>query len=304
MKNIFQIWGTILTLIWILSFFGVACGETVTENNSTTYAGPYLGQHPPGDSAVLFAPELFVRENESHDTPYFTPEGKKMLWGAIMPDLMAGACMEMNDDGVWSEIMAPCRGGGSILRPDGNRLYFHQFEAPPGVKFPDKQGREFMWYADKVGDEWSESKPVDSVVNKYSMHWQFGVAANDNLYFSVGGNLCCAEYANGRHLEQQPLLGKNNKNIPGGLPYIAPDESYIIYAILNDRRLGDLFISFKTEDETWTDGQRLGGGINTEASELCPKVTPDGKYLFYIGDGAGFFRPFWINMSIIHALKP
>ena len=191
-------------------------------------------------------------------------------------------------------------------RPDGNRVYFHSFERPPGVSFPDKQDQyaEFMWYCDRLGDEWSEPKPVDPTVNKNSMHWQFGVAANENIYFSIGGNLSCARFANGHHLEPVPLLDDSQSLIPGGLPFIAPDEDYLIYARFNNRRRGDLYIRFRTDSGTWTTEKRLGGGINTEASELCPRVTPDGKYLMYIGDGAGFFRPFWVSMSIVDPLRP
>ena len=65
-------------------------------------------------------------------------------------------------------------------------------------------------------------------------------------------------------------------------PYIAPDESYIIFDAqeTSEGENGDLFISFN-DNGTWTASYNLGSKINTEYSESTATVSPDGKYLFF-----------------------
>ena len=74
-------------------------------------------------------------------------------------------------------------------------------------------------------------------------------------------------------------------------PYIAPDESYLIYD-----RLGDLYITFKEDDGAWSSSRRLNGEINTHAYEFAPYVTPDGKYFFFTREGTVY----WVSTRVIH----
>ena len=49
----------------------------------------------------------------------------------------------------------------------------------------------------------------------------------------------------------------------------------------------------------------MGKNINSDLHELCPQVTPDGNYLFFIrNDNRGELRPFWVAAKIIEELKP
>jgi hypothetical protein len=267
------------------------------------YRGPYLGQEPPQDGAVLFAPRLFVRENESHDTPVFSNDGRTLCWVAVMPDTSCRVAIVMREDGTWSGI-TPYPYAGHF-RPDGMRRYFHRTVCPPGGDFPGKQGRyeEFIWFSDRVESAWSEPQPVSAAVNRHPMHWQFGVASNDNLYFSVGSDLACFRCVDDVHQEPELLVTRGGATIRGGLPYVAPDESYLIFVRFDERRRGDLFVTFRNDGGSWSEPRQLEGGVNTDASELCPAVSPDGRYLFYISDDAGFFRPYWVPSSVMDSLR-
>jgi len=74
----------------------------------------------------------------------------------------------------------------------------------------------------------------------------------------------------------------NNSGIWKAHPYIAPDESYIIYdaEVSNIPDNGDLFMSFNING-TWSKALSLGANINTEVSETTATVSPDGNYLFF-----------------------
>jgi len=69
-----------------------------------------------------------------------------------------------------------------------------------------------------------------------------------------------------------------------GLPYIAPDESFMIFMAGGGRpdSLGgyDFYISYNRNGQ-WTKAKNFGAPINSSADEFSAKITPDGKYLFW-----------------------
>jgi len=73
--------------------------------------------------------------------------------------------------------------------------------------------------------------------------------------------------------------------------YIAPDESYLIYCSRSFTPVddyGDLFISFRRPDGSWTDRIKLDESINTKGDERFPSVSPDGKYFFFNRNSPGY----------------
>ena len=79
--------------------------------------------------------------------------------------------------------------------------------------------------------------------------------------------------------------------------FVAPDESYLIF-VSSDRPggfgSGDLYITYRQDDGSWSDAKNLGDTINTDQYDFCPVVSPDERVFFYTaGDdvhwvGAGF----------------
>lgn len=74
-------------------------------------------------------------------------------------------------------------------------------------------------------------------------------------------------------------------------PYIAPDESYIIFS-----RLGrGFYISFKDKSKKWLKPVKL----NEYLEGVCPLISPDGRYFFFNADGI-----YWMPAKIIKELRP
>jgi hypothetical protein len=83
-------------------------------------------------------------------------------------------------------------------------------------------------------------------------------------------------------------------------PFVAPDESYIIFSARHPVRHDyDCFISFHRRDGTWSKETSLGDQINTSASEANAFVTADGKYLFF----SRKFDIYWVSANIIEELR-
>lgn len=83
-------------------------------------------------------------------------------------------------------------------------------------------------------------------------------------------------------------------------PYISPDESYIIYDGEGTEGYGDndLYISFNNNGK-WTEAVNMGPQVNTDQTEMCPSVSPDGKYLFFHRGGEGHGDIYWIDFRPI-----
>ena len=88
---------------------------------------------------------------------------------------------------------------------------------------------------------------------------------------------------NGKYQGPENLGDAINTTFDEFEPYIAPDESFLIF-MAGGRPDGlggfDLFISYNREGK-WTQAQNLGAPINSAANELSPKITPDSKYFFW-----------------------
>ena len=59
-------------------------------------------------------------------------------------------------------------------------------------------------------------------------------------------------------------------------------------------------ISYRDEAGSWVTPIDLGQKINSVRYALCPAVTPDGKYMFLIGEG----DIYWVDAKFIEELKP
>ncbi len=88
------------------------------------------------------------------------------------------------------------------------------------------------------------------------------------------------------------------------MPFIAPDESYLLFS--SDRNTGrqSLFISFRRSDGSWTEAHGLGEAINSQKGERFPYVSPDGKYLFFTRwHGRDNEDIMWVSSKIIDDLR-
>lgn len=94
-------------------------------------------------------------------------------------------------------------------------------------------------------------------------------------------NVWRSRLVGGAYQEAEPLPAVINQ-YGASNPYIAPDERYIIFSSGRPGGVGssDLYISFRT-DNGWSEPVNLGPRVNSAATEFCPMVSPDGRWLFF-----------------------
>jgi hypothetical protein len=64
-----------------------------------------------------------------------------------------------------------------------------------------------------------------------------------------------------------------------------------------------IFVSFiKSQDGKWTEPVDLNDKYGIKG--MCPMVTKDGKYLFYLDYVNSRSQPFWVSARFIEELRP
>ncbi len=273
--------------------------------------GNWLGQPEPGDEPRVFAPGIvsgFALGSE-HSPVTFSPDGHDVFW----TQAFRGPVMySRRVNGLWTPpkpapFMSTYGEGEPIFTPDGRRLYFLSWRplAPGG-----RSDKENIWFVDRAGDGWSEARPVSEVVNAFEHHWLFSVAADGTLWFSStrdggsgGRDLYYAPMEHGVHQAPRHAGGVLNSAGDEHMPYIAPDGSYLLF-VSRGREGGEsdfrFYISYRSAGGAWTPPLRVGGKIETIQQALCPLVTPDGRFMSFLGRG----DIYWVKADFIEALRP
>ncbi|MFC2119241.1 TolB family protein, partial [Bacteroidota bacterium] len=281
------------------------------QNNFPVLTGPYLGQTPPGKTPEIFAPGI-INPN-LHGCPVFSPDGNEAYWNLMEGgNHIIGSFVE---NGIWTnpqelDIFNSLNNSGEpCLSVDGNKLFVIS-RTSIGIGQPVKEN---IWYAERIPgtSHWGVPQPLSHYVNSMEMHWQMSIAENENIYFhslaSGGGDIYMSEFINGDY--SNPIrLGPHVNTEEGyeNTPYIAPDESYIIFSrvIWGSPEEGELFISFKIADREWSEAISMDLLNENYSSQLCPNLSPDGNYLFYISQTSQGNTTFWIDAEIIDDLNP
>jgi Tol biopolymer transport system component len=255
----------------------------------------YLGQTPPGNTPVLFAPGMVSTDGYNEHTLSVSPDGNEIYFTR---DPGYNTMLVIRHDTIWdSPISAGFTGREAIFSPDGSKIFYNDGD---------------IWYIEKNGDTWSSPTKLGSNINT-TAHEYYASATNDGtLYFSRidadHAHIYKSKYKNGQYLVAERLPSPINLNSCNNYhPFVSPNGDYIVY---NSNRSGgfggaDLYISFQKENGDWSNAINLGDNINSSQYDLCPVFSPDLKYLFFTRYNAstGEGDVYWVSSSIIDSLK-
>ena len=276
--------------------------SNVKENDYLTIENPYLGQKPPELKPIPFAPGLVSTEIYEYDGA-FTPDMKAFYFIRRGEENKKSAFYEYkyNEiDGEWkkSEIASPWI-GRPVISPDGQTMHLGDN------------------YLKRTEAGWSELQKLEPpTVSNDSMYiMRLSSSSNGTYYFDTYKEndstfpIRYSRLINGKYEEPKALPKAINTGTFLSHPFIAPDESYLLFDAKRDDGFGesDIYISFKHKDGTWGDGINLGDKINTNGWEASASITPDGKYLFFSRNvGSDDFENvdiFWVDAEVILSLK-
>lgn len=276
--------------------------SNVKENDSLTIENPYLGQKPPELKPIPFAPGL-VSTDFYEVNSAFTPDMKAFYFIRRGEENKKSAFYEYKYNeinGEWkkSEIASPWI-GRPVISPDGQTMHLGDN------------------YLKRTEAGWSELQKLEPpTVSNDSMYiMRLSSSSNGTYYFDTYKEndstfpIRYSRLINGKYEEPKALPKAINTGTFLSHPFIAPDESYLLFDAKRDDGFGesDIYISFKHKDGTWGNAINLGDKINTNAWEASASITPDGKYLFFSRNvGSEDFENvdvFWVDAKIIFNLK-
>lgn len=249
--------------------------------------GLYFGQRPPGATPEVFAPGIVSLDDRFEQFLVYRPDGQGLVFSVTNGDWSAFELrtMDRGKNGWGPDARAAFQGqaGGltAALSPDGDEVFI----TAPWPSYPPSD----VWRSRREAGRWSEPLKVGPPVSSAGDEWEVAMAANGTLYFSSdrpGGegdlDIYRAPRVNGGYVEAENLGPKINSSAGDDLPWIAPDESYLIFASDRPGGLGnrDLYISYRVGG-AWTDPVNLGAPINSPQWDIYPSVSPDGRYLFF-----------------------
>jgi hypothetical protein len=297
---------------------------------------PYLGQPAPALLPERFAPGI-VSTGAIELNAVFAPDGREFLFTRLIDGgeeegypgrtrpVMHHSVFE---DGRWSAprplLLYP---GGALavavdmaISPDGGELVFagrHPHEFSSGEPVFD------LWKSRRTDRGWSIATVLPPPVRSPASEIYSVLVSDGSIYFTSnrpggfaeGGrfDVYRAQRVPDGGFAEPVNVGPPINSASGiGDTFVAPDESYLIFASSRPGGYGqgDLYVSFRRADGAWTDPVNLGDGINTKDTEFCPMVSPDGRYLFFSRRwGSGWATAtggdvFWVDAVILDRFRP
>lgn len=294
----------------------VALGFAVESRGRTGQAGqgPYLGQKPPGSTPQIFAPGIV--STDAHEfSCSFTPDGKEFYF--TRSEALQSPTLIMVSkwvDGVWTPpAPAPFNdasggrpGGGmsfeAVVTPDGRRLYFSSDRPIPGQPDPGGMPMLNIWYVEREGDHWGRPKapgaPFNPMKTMLISMTKTGTIYTADISAGMGNNrIAVARLKDGAYQPLEVLGAPINVGPINNYPYVAPDESYLIFS----RRetpggAGGLYISSKAPDGTWGEPRRIDLGPLNGGQGM---ISPDGKYLFFTAGERRKGDIYWVEARFL-----
>ncbi|WP_024772988.1 hypothetical protein [Aquimarina macrocephali] len=276
-------------------------GNSENDPNFSVLETAYFGEKPPSLIPVEFAPAIL------------SPEGL-FEGGSFSPDMKEYYFTRKNGKYKNRTFF--------VIRYENNRwgnesetyIRWPQFSADGKIMYIGKEYRE------RTDTGWSELKSPGEFL-KDMAHGR-SVSSNGTYYFTVykkedkgKGSMRYSRLIDGKRENPVKMSREINTGKDIAHPYIAPDESYLIWDVVREDGHGqaDLYISFKKKDGSWLPAMNMGSTINTEMQESAPHVTHDGKYLFFTRgewkvneDGSTNYvgKRYWVDALVIENLRP
>ncbi len=267
----------------------------------------YLKQKLPSTTPEIFAPNLISKKGEYEFGSVFNKNATEFFYGVNVNGKEEIRYSKLQGN-KWSSpqtILSHNNYGFNdpFLSPDEQRLYFISQKTLVGH---DKKDDYDIWYVNRTANGWSEPINAGTNINSESSEYYISFTKDGTMYFSSNKkennfNIYTSKDINGRFQEAIQLSNAINTAAYEADVFIDPDEKYIIFCSKRKEGFGqgDLYISFKKADGTWSTSVNMGDRINTKGHELCPFVSSDGNYLFYTSNQ----DIYWVSTKILDSYK-
>jgi len=252
-----------------LTLLAATTASMAEDRAFPVFKGPLMGQTPPGRTAEVFAPDTISTEGwelEGVFAPgmnefYFTTNGFGEHRSAIIGFRQKG------DE--WHQFWVGRRTGEAVFSSDGQTMHLAKT------------------YRTRSGDSWSDVKRLGPKIDREEWGIMRLSASDAGTYvfddYKGGDILRVSKVVNGERQDPVKLPAQFNSGKMTAHPYIAPDESYLIWDSEREDGHGesDLYVSFRKADGSWGPAINMGPEVNSAEDDFYATVTPDGKYIMF-----------------------
>ncbi len=269
----------------------------------TGLQGPYLGQKTPGLVPEVFAPGIVSTAGHFDFSVTFTPDGREIYFTSRPEPGGQNAVWvsRWEKDGWTVPAIASFSSVGwsnePFITPDGKRLYFGSRRLQPGATQPGYG----IWVSDRTDAGWSE--PRFHGPGMYVSTDRSGDLYLTDITQIAGGGIIRYPWTGGAFGKPERLGGGVNQPNGADHAFVSPDGSFIVFDVSRPGGQGgegDLYVCFRQADGSWGEALNLGDSVNSETTNFCPSLSPDGKYLFF-----GMNRDiYWVSAEVIERLRP
>jgi len=295
------------SLILILLLGLSACSQKNKKSNLTL-----LSNQIPVDTALIFGPDIISMElshessiafNQDMTELYLNRKNAKGKLKIYTMKLVGGKWSKAELTSFYTDKDTIYADSRPRLDPQGDVLYFNS-DRP--LKGETESTGLHQWYVKRNKSGWGRPMPLETPFAE-GVVVDVSSSRSGNLYFSLNKKdgepqdekVYYSANKNGENITAERM--GTEINVPGEwtcCPFIAPDESYILYDSPRDSGFGwvDLYISFN-KNGNWTKSYNLGPTVNTKYGEGLATVSPDGKFLFFYRDIEGTGDIYWTDFA-------
>jgi hypothetical protein len=280
-----------LTLVFVLLLN--ACNTKKQNENDPDFPrleNPFFAQKPPDSIPEIFAPRIISIEHSELDTP-FSPDIKEIYFRRSDEELKNHSLVAIQyKDNLWTESFVLPNGGE--VSPDGKIMYIENK------------------YRERTSSGWSEEKSLGAPFDSIPI-MRLTASSKETYYFDTSpfydksarvGTISYSRLIDG--IREEPKTLHVDMGIRKFHPFVAPDESYLIFDSRRENGNNDMYISFRQQDGSWGAAINLGNKINTELPDGYGSVTSDGKYFFFARFHPNGKKVMWVDAGFIEVLRP
>ena len=238
---------------------------------------------------TLVSPGLISNDREYCTT--LTPDGKTMYFARQITDDRDAIMMTTNEGGTWStpeevSFTGKFSDTDPLLTPDGKTMYFMTDRNRDQDGWKDDYD---IWAVDWKDNEWGDPYRLPDFINSSFTEGFPSVTSNGTLYFfrtnkatRSDQDIWMSEKIGGGFDTPHKVRGNINTEDWDGHPFVSADHTFMIFYSYGHQGYGgcDLFISYY-KDGKWGEPHNIGATVNTDACEMVPFVTRDGKTLYF-----------------------
>ncbi|MDF2454158.1 MAG: ompA [Cytophagaceae bacterium] len=197
-----------------------------------------------------------------------------------------------------NNINSPYPEMGPLVSPDGKTLYFSRRGDPQAQG--GKEDLEDIFYSEwnATTQSWGEAKNIGAPLNNDGPNFINSISPDGNTlllgnsYFEDGtmedGVSVSHRTKDGWSFPERLIIDKD-VNINARANFFMSNSQKILLMSIEHKKdnVGnrDLYVSFRSDDGTWTKPTNLGNTLNTTGIEQAPFLASDDRTLYFASDG-------------------